>query len=123
MSRAREIADLGSPAASGLSNRNLAINGGFQVWQRGTTADTATSGDYMCDRFLVGFSGLDGNVDWDQETSTPDGHNYALKVSTDASESSLDAGDFLRVEQRFEGQNLQLLQKGTSSAKSVTLSF
>jgi len=122
MSKAAQLAALiGSGQAQG--NRNLIINGGFQVWQRGTTADTATSGDYMCDRFLLGFSGLDGNVDWDQETSTPDGHNYALKVSTDASESSLDAGDFLRVEQRFEGQNLQLLQKGTSSAKSVTLSF
>ena len=122
MSKAAELAALiGSGQAQG--NKNLVKNGGFQVWQRGTTADTATSGDYMCDRFLVGFSGLDGNVDWDQETSTPDGHNYALKVSTDASESSLDAGDFLRVEQRFEGQNLQLLQKGTSSAKSVTLSF
>jgi len=122
MSKAAELAALiGGQKA--LGNKNFIINGGFQVWQRGTTADTATSGDYMCDRFLVGFSGLDGNVDWDQETSTPDGHNYALKVSTDASESSLDAGDFLRVEQRFEGQNLQLLQKGTSSAKSVTLSF
>ena len=122
MSKAAELAALiGGQKA--LGDKNFIINGGFQVWQRGTTADTATTGDYMCDRFLVGFSGLDGNVDWDQETSTPDGHNYALKVSTDASESSLDAGDFLRVEQRFEGQNLQLLQKGTSSAKSVTLSF
>ena len=122
MSKAAELAALiGGQKA--LGDKNIIINGGFQVWQRGTTADTATTGDYMCDRFLVGFSGLDGNVDWDQETSTPDGHNYALKVSTDASESSLDAGDFLRVEQRFEGQNLQLLQKGTSSAKSVTLSF
>ena len=44
-------------------------------------------------------------------------------MSTDASESSLDAGDFLRIEHSLEGQNLQLLQKGASSAKSVTLSF
>ena len=123
MSKAAELAALiGSQTA--LSNRNLIINGAMQVWQRGTTADTATSGDYMCDRFLVGFVGLDGNVDWDKETSsTPDGFSCALKVSTDASESSLDAGDFLRIEHRLEGQNLQLLQKGASSAKSVTLSF
>ena len=125
MSRAREFADLaGSADAGGLTGRNLIINGATQVWQRGTTADTATSGDYMCDRFLVGFVGLDGNVDWDKETSsTPDGFSCALKVSTDASESSLDAGDFLRIEHRLEGQNLQLLQKGASSAKSATLSF
>ena len=125
MSRARDFANLaGSADAGGLTGRNLIINGAVQVWQRGTTADTATSGDYMCDRFLVGFVGLDGNVDWDKETSsTPDGFSCALKVSTDASESSLDAGDFLRIEHRLEGQNLQLLQKGASSAKSVTLSF
>ena len=87
MSNARNLANLlgtgtqvtTADIADGVfqANKNLIINGGFQVWQRGTTADTATNGDYMCDRFLVGFSGLDGNVDWDQETSTPDGHNYA----------------------------------------------
>jgi hypothetical protein len=60
---------------------------------------------------------LDGNVDWDQETSsTPDGFGYALKISTDASEASLDAGDALLIRQRFEGQDLQQLQKGTSGA-------
>ena len=58
MSRARDFANLaGSADAGGLTGRNLIINGAMQVWQRGTTADTATSGDYMCDRFLVGFVG------------------------------------------------------------------
>ena len=104
--------------------RNIAYNGAMNIWQRGTTADTATSDDYMCDRWQIGHSGLDGNVDWDQETSsTPDGFGYALKISTDASESSLDAGDYLRFRQKFEGQDLQSLKKGTSGAESLTLSF
>ena len=104
--------------------RNIAYNGAMTVWQRGTSADTASTGDYMCDRWLVGHTGLDGNVDWDQETaSTPDGFGYALKVSTDASETSLGAADNLTIQQRFEGQDLQQLLKGTSGAKSLTLSF
>jgi hypothetical protein len=104
--------------------RNLVTNGAMQVWQRGTSDDTASNGAYTCDRWGLQFDGLDGNVDWDQETSSvPDGFAYALKVSTDASESSLDAADFLKINQRFEGQNLQHLQKGASGAKSITLSF
>jgi len=104
--------------------RNIAYNGAMNIWQRGTSADSATSGDYMCDRWDVVYAGLDGNVDWDQETSsTPEGFGYALKVSTDASEASLDAADLLRVRQKFEGQDLQQLQKGTSGAESLTLSF
>jgi len=104
--------------------KNIVYNGAMTVWQRGTSADTATSGDYMCDRWGVYHAGLDGNVDWDQETSsTPDGFGYALKISTDASETSLDAADEITIQQRFEGQDLQQLQKGTSGAKSLTLSF
>jgi len=104
--------------------KNIVYNGAMTVWQRGTSADTATSDDYMCDRWQVVHNTLDGNVDWDQETaSTPDGFGYALKISTDASETSLDAADYLFIRQRFEGQDLQQLQKGTSGAKSLTLSF
>ena len=107
-----------------LGRRNLIINGAMTIWQRGTTVDTASTGDYMCDRWRINFTGLDGNVDWDQETSsTPDGFGYALKISTDASESSLDAADNLKIQQRLEGQDLQQLKKGTSSAEKTTLSF
>ena len=111
-------------ASPSLGRRNMILNGAMTVWQRGTSADTATAGDYMSDRWRIGHGGLDGNVDWDQETaSTPDGFGYALKVSTDASETSLDAGDTLFIQQRFEGQDLQQLQKGTAEAKSLTVSF
>jgi hypothetical protein len=125
MSRAREIADLGSPAESGLSNRNLVINGAMQVWQRGTTIDTITNGGYLCDRWRLGLGVTDGNVDVDRSTDVPSeqGFAYSHKISMDASEASLDAGEQVNLQQRFEGQNLQQILKGTSSAKSLTLSF
>jgi len=124
MSKAAELAALiGSQTA--LSNRNLIINGAMQVWQRGTTIDTITNGAYLCDRWKVIHAGTDGNVDVDRSTDVPSGQGfgYSQKISMDASETSLDADDQVQLQQRIEGQNLQQLAKGTSSAKSVTLSF
>jgi len=126
MSRAREFADLaGSADAGGITGKNLITNGAMQVWQRGTTIDTITSGNYLCDRWRIAHNGTDGNVDVDQSTDVPSGQGfgYSQKISMDASETSLDAGDQVNIQQRFEGQNLQLLEKGSSSAKKVTLSF
>ena len=126
MSRARDFADLaGSADAGGLTGRNLIINGAMQVWQRGTTIDSISSGNYLCDRWRIAHSGTDGNVDVDRSTDLPSGQGfgYSQKISMDASESSLDAADKLVIQQKFEGQNLQLLAKGTSGAKKTTVSF
>ena len=104
---------------------NLIINGAMQIWQRGTSTDTISNGGYLCDRWRINHSGTDGNVDVDRSTDVPAGKGFGFsqKISMDASESSLDAGDQIRVIQRIEGQNLQSLKKGTSSAESVTISF
>ena len=124
MSKAAELAALiGSQTA--LSHRNLVINGAMQIWQRGTSIDTISNGSYLCDRWRIAHSGTDGNVDVDRSTDVPAGKGFGFsqKISMDASESSLDAADLLRMHQRFEGQNLQSLKKGTSSAEAVTVSF
>ncbi len=126
MSRARDFADLaGSASAGSLTGHNLIINGAMQVWQRGTTIDTITNGGYLCDRWRLAHGGTDGNVDVDRSTDVPSGQGFAYsqKISMDASETSLDADDQVNLQQRFEGQNLQQILKGTSSAKSLTLSF
>ena len=118
MSKAAELAALiGSQTA--LSNRNLIINGAMQVWQRGTTIDTITTTNYLCDRWKIIHAGTDGNVDIDRSTDVPSGQGFAYsqKISMDASETSLDADDQVQLQQRIEGQNLQQLAKGTSSAK------
>jgi len=124
MSKAAELAALiGSQTAQG--NRNLVINGAMQIWQRGTSIDTISNNGFLCDRWKIQHGGTDGNVDIDRTTDVPDGKGFGFsqKVSMDASESSLDAADSIRVVQRMEGQNLQSLKKGTSSAESVTISF
>ena len=121
MSKARQLAQKPSQPTG---RKNMAYNGAMTVWQRGTSDDTASNNDYMCDRWQIGFTGLDGNVDWDQSTDTPnDDFAYSLKVSMDASEASLDAADRIHIQQKFEGQDLQHLRYGSSGAKTCTVSF
>ena len=124
MSKAAELAAL-IGAQTAQSNRNLVTNGAMQIWQRGTTIDSISNGSYLCDRLRVSHSGLDGNVDVDRSTDVPSGYGFGFsqKISVDASESSLDAADNLRMSQRMEGQNVQSLKKGTSNAEPVTVSF
>jgi len=120
MSRAREIADLGSPAASGLSNRNFVINGDMQVAQRGTSATVTTgSGPQTCDRFFVE-AASSGTFNVTQSTTAPDGFANSFKFDCTSADAS---PNFLLFGYRIEGQDVQNLKKGTSGALSTALSF
>ena len=127
MSRAREIADLGSPAASGLSNRNLIINGSMCVYQRGSgTLPSGTSLTYYGpDRWRVYKETSTAVATLSQDTDVPSGQGfkYSYKIDVTTGDSSVAAGDRCDMIYRFEGQDLQQLKKGTSSAESVTLQF
>ncbi len=122
MSKAAELAALiGSQSA--LSNRNLIINGGFQCWQRATSATTITSNGYhTTDRWNVNYGSTGLSHTQEQSSDTPTGFGYSLKV-TATTQYSLGAADSYELDHRFEGQNLQQIKKGTSDAESVTLSF
>ena len=122
MSKAAELAALiGSGQAQG--NKNLIINGAMNVAQRGSSTGH-TSGYGGPDRFRFDRSGA-AAVTLSQDTDVPTGSGFlnSMKVDVTTADSSLAAGDYAFVGQKFEGQNLQRLKKGTSSAESVTLSF
>jgi hypothetical protein len=55
----------------------------------------------------------------------PTGQGFAksYKVDCTTADASPSASDIFQIQQRIEGQNLQMLKKGTSSAESTTLSF
>ena len=121
MSKAAELAALiGSQTA--LSNKNLIINGAMQVAQRGTSETSVTTSGYRnaCDRFRC--NGNNGTWTISQDTNAPDGFSNSFKMLLTATES-IGGTSYWAVEQRIEGQNLQSLAYGTSSAKTVTLSF
>ena len=123
MSKAAELAALlGSGQAQG--DKNLIINGAMQVAQRATSATSITSNGYhTVDRWNVNFDGATLSHKQEQSTDTPNGFGYSLKITATTQDASLDANQNYQLDQRFEGQNLQQLKKGTSDAQSVTLSF
>jgi hypothetical protein len=119
-------ANLTSIGGSHLSNRNKVINGAMNVSQRiGTTVETGLTGNvsaYYIDRFRLELDNL-GTWSLSQSTDSPDGFANSLKLDCTTADASPASSDLLVISHRFEGQNLQDLQKGTSGAKKVVVSF
>lgn len=106
--------------------RNLIINGAMNVAQRGTssTFSNGNAGYKIVDRWHIGEAGTDSFVfDIAQSTDAPDDFAYSYKVDCTTADTSLGAETQASLEQRIEAQDLQHLNYGTSSAKSLTLSF
>mgnify|MGYP003148501362 FL=1 len=107
------------------AGKNLIINGDMKISQRGTSFASLTSGyAFNVDRFAR-YIHLVGTWTMSQSTDTPTGLGFSnsLKVDCTTARGSLDASSELVVLQRIEGQDLQLLKKGTSSAEKLTVSF
>ena len=123
MSKAAELAALiGSQTA--LSNRNLIINGAMQVAQRGTSFSNVSSGTFTLDRFQISSSNLDNlQVTISQSSTTPGGFSNSLKAVATTAETAVAADEQLHIRTKFEGQDLQQLQYGSSAAQATTLSF
>lgn len=110
----------------GGGRKNLLHNGAMQIHQRDVSRTSlTTSGYYTADRWWVGISGVGTwtqSVDADAPTGS--GFRNSLKMLiTAGSEATVAAGDFVRIAQRIEGQSLQSVKKGTSSAEPLTVSF
>lgn len=133
MSRARELADLGSVTTrldevgntdGALSNRNMIINGNMQIAQRGTSSGVSTGQNtYLIDRFFARIQGSTGAATVSRETDAPNGLSKSLKITVDTADSTLDSGHYNRVHQEIEGYNGAQLKWGTADAKPASLSF
>jgi len=112
-------------SSSPPSFRNLLINGDMSIAQRGTTTSSVTSGStYVVDRFFVAVVN-GGTWTMSQDTDVPSGSGFASSIKLDCTtaDASLAGADYISMQYRFEGQDLQTLKKGTASAESITLSF
>ena len=108
-----------------INFRNIVINGDMSIAQRSTsTASITASGYHTCDRWQTSASSI-GTWTQSQSTDVPSGQGFAksLKMDCTTADASPAASDNLIIIQKFEGQNLQYLKKGTSSAEQLTLSF
>ena len=105
--------------------RNIIINGDQSISQRSTSVSGITGTSYnTVDRFNTSM-GTAGTWTQSQSTTVPSGQGFAksLKMDCTTANGSLSAGSSLAIQQPIEGQNLQYLKKGTSSAESLTVSF
>ena len=104
-----------------VQSKNILINGDMQVSQRGTSF---TSNGYTLDRYTMDES-TDGAVTVTQDTDVPSGYGFAksLKVDCTTADGTIGAAQYCGFTQLIEGQNLQYLKYGTSSAQTLTLSF
>jgi len=111
----------------GSSFKNLLINGDMQIWQRATAATAATGACDTVDRWKI-LESSDGAITSEQSAlSTADkattGCRNALLIKCTTTDSSIASGQYCYLSQGMEGQFLSHLGWGTTSAKTLTLSF
>ena len=127
MTRARDFADLASSADAGsLTGKNLVINGAMNVAQRSTSVASmgGTEGYKTLDRFNhTGGEGAGRFTSAQTAVSDLPGFLNCLHLDCTTADTSIAATELLLIEQKLEGQDLQQLKKGTSSAEPVTVSF
>ena len=126
MSKAAELGNLigNINAGGGGVNRNIVINGAMNVAQRGTSSTgIATGGYYTLDRYKIQISNTAGRFTMTQDSSAPEGFSNSMKLDCTTADTSIASDELLFIQHSIEGQNLQTLQKGTSSAVPVTASF
>ena len=101
--------------------KNLVINGAMTVAQRGTSqTNINTSGYFTLDRQQVAFYPQGAVLTESQSTDAPDDFAYSRKLEVTTAGST---SGWLILAYHFEGQDLYSINKGTSAAKPLTLSF
>jgi len=116
---------------SGVARPNvnpLIINGDMAVAQRATSVTGITDDGYkLCDRWYEYLSSL-GTYTFAQEAQTSgnafdNGFRTAFRIDCTTADASPSASDEFWWGMKFEGQDLQLIKKGTSNAQKLTLAF
>ena len=127
MTKAAELAKMGEVLTNSQigGRRNMFFNPKALVAQRGTTSIAAgTAGYGALDRYRIN-NGSTAVTNTLQSTTVPSGQGFSNSIHIDVTtaDTSLTSGVQYLLTQRFEGQDLQHLKKGTSSAETTVLSF
>jgi len=121
VSKARQLAQkAGVPSG----RRNLIINGAMQVAQRttSTTFNSSNIGYLALDRFSF-YTNATAAFTVSQSTDTPDGFAKSMKLDCTTADTSIAASHRAEFTTSLEGQDLQHFNFGSSSAKTLTISF
>lgn len=106
----------------GGASPNLIINGDMRIAQRGTSFITPSNGAVTLDRWRQSAGGI---YDVTQDTDVPAGAGLlnSLKIDVTTAKTTVGAGDVAAFFTRIEGLDWSVLEYGTSSARTCTLSF
>ena len=127
MSKAAELAKIGEVATTSQigGRRNLVINGAMNVAQRATSA-TGVGGTNEAyptlDRFNFTTTSA-GRFTMTQTADGPTGFANCMKLDCTTVDTSISASEALILQTKFEGQDVQQLMYGSSSAQPITVSF
>ena len=97
----------------------------MNVAQRSTSESGlgASAGYFTLDRYRTTFSSTAGRLTMAQVADVHDGFANAMKFTCTTADTSIGSNEYFILQQKFEGQDLQQLKKGTSDAEEFTVSF
>ena len=120
------ITRIGNPAIAdqrGVNFRNIIINGGMDVAQRGTTITSPVAGAFLLDRFKYNENfGATCTITQSSDVPSSVGFINSMKIDITTSATPTAAEEF-KIDYNVEGQHFGYIGYGTSAAKSLTLSF
>lgn len=108
--------------ATPFAIRNKLINGAMEIAQRGTSFTVTNGRAYPVDRFACNATNSGGSTTYSQSSDAPSGFTQSLGVVINTAQNPGAAGENY-ILQVIEGYNMADLGWGTSSAKSITVSF
>jgi len=105
MSNTALLGSYGDNSGAGLMFRNVLINGNFDVWQRGTTTTSASTGVMVADRWLTTVAGTNINYTYARSTDVPNlASAYSLEVTQTAGQNAAISSEYA-IRQIIEKQN------------------
>lgn len=104
--------------------KNMVINGDMRVFQRNNSGNASNVGTYFLDRFQVR-NNTAGTLYVTQQSSSsggPPGFRSWLLAQCDGADTSVDSGDYARIQHYIEGYNC-FMDWGYGNTDYVTASF
>ncbi len=124
MTKAAELAKWGEVSTNGQvsGRRNIIINGAMNVAQRGAATSAGALGDAVeygnIDRFKIEAGNTAGRFTMEQTAITDlPGFANCMELTCTTADTTIAAGEFIALSQYLEGQDVQQMKKGTSSAE------
>jgi len=104
--------------------KNIIINGGMQVSQRGSSSTSDVDSTYRADRWITRDYGGIGGYTYTHESNGPIGEGFHKSLKLQVSTIAETEGNYAYgIEQRIEGWNGFPSDIGTAGSKSLTASF